>query len=815
MNSLTHLLLAIALTVSAGVTAIAQVGQWHAEASFSSPPQKVTDTGGMVYYLSGNALFSYDKKAGESRAYTSADLLNDPTITGIYYNPQGKYLLIAYSTGNIDLLYDDGNIVNMSDISDSSIDPPLTINDVCFSGNSIYVATSFGLVEFDNTRHEVVQSGIYSTPVTAVAVVDGNVVIYADSMLRFTACGSRFPSLSYFKRLGNMDEVNHILPFDDGRALVATSSQKNTLSLLKLDFASSTIASNKTISGHTPGFDLNQASDGNIYFSTDGKLYAIGTRNFTETVVATLPDDFDGCRTGTCSGRDEIWSLTRDGLACHRFDSEGGVTLLTDRYRPAEFSVREICYLTPSPDMGRLFVTNNGSSVYRFDSPGTAGFNKPLTASVIDLPTRQATDVTPYPVEGVMYEAVKRQKAVGKYLVGPTSIAADPDEDDVFYVSSAVDGIYKMRGGEREGVYGLKNTPLKKVDERAIAYNVSIDRGGNLWLITTTTSEDATPLYILPADKRRLNPEEISASDWFTPDTRSTGYTAGQDIQILHCKKSNITFITDHNPANLLFIYDNRGTPATLTDDRMVRVTQFTDQDGNSFTPSYVSALCEDRDGAVWAGTDQGVFIISNPAKAVTENLTIRRAKVPKNDGSNTAEYLLGTDLIYSISTDAANRKWIATKASGLFLVSADGSEILRQFTDENSPLPSMDVYCVFADPGSSTVYAGTSEGLFTYSSDASPAMESFDHITVFPNPVSPEYTGLIYFKGLMSDSLVKIADASGAVVYQGRSEGGMFSWDGCNTAGRPVPSGVYYLFASESSDSGSKGGTAKFMIIR
>lgn len=244
-------------------------------------------------------------------------------------------------------------------------------------------------------------------------------------------------------------------------------------------------------------------------------------------------------------------------------------------------------------------------------------------------------------------------------------------------------------------------------------------------------------------------------------------------------------------------------------------MTRITDQDGNTFTPNYTSALCEDRDGAVWVGTDQGIYIIPNPSSAVTDNLTVRRAKVPKNDGSNTAEYLLGTDLIYSISTDAANRKWIATKASGLFLVSADGSEILRQFTDENSPLPSKDIYSVYADPNSSTVYVGTAEGLFTYTSDASPAMDSFSDIVVYPNPVAPDYSGPIYIKGLMDDSLVKIADSAGNVVHQGRSQGGMFSWDGCNGAGRPVPSGVYFVFASQGSDSGNKGGTAKFMIVR
>ena len=46
-------------------------------------------------------------------------------------------------------------------------------------------------------------------------------------------------------------------------------------------------------------------------------------------------------------------------------------------------------------------------------------------------------------------------------------------------------------------------------------------------------------------------------------------------------------------------------------------------------------------------------------------------------------------------------------------------------------------------------------------------------------------------------NTLVKIADAAGNVFFQGRSEGGLITWDGCNAAGDRVKTGVYYVFAS------------------
>ena len=66
-----------------------------------------------------------------------------------------------------------------------------------------------------------------------------------------------------------------------------------------------------------------------------------------------------------------------------------------------------------------------------------------------------------------------------------------------------------------------------------------------------------------------------------------------------------------------------------------------------------------------------------------------------------------------------------------------------------------------------------------------------------------------------MDGSLVKIADMAGNVFFQGRSEGGMIRWDGCNSAGERVRTGVYLVFASQNGESGgSSGAVAKIMVI-
>ena len=196
--------------------------------------------------------------------------------------------------------------------------------------------------------------------------------------------------------------------------------------------------------------------------------------------------------------------------------------------------------------------------------------------------------------------------------------------------------------------------------------------------------------------------------------------------------------------------------------------------------------------------------------------MRIRRLKVPRNDGTNYADYLLETDQVNDIAVDSQNRKWIATETSGLYLVSEDGDKILQQFTTDNSILPSNVVYAAACDPTSNSVYFGTASGVVEYNSTSSPGSDNYDNVVAYPNPVRPDYTGWITIKGLMEDSLVKIADAHGNVFHQGRSNGGMYVWDGCNSEGRRVKTGVYYVFASHSSGDGggSDAVVTKIMVV-
>jgi hypothetical protein len=161
---------------------------------------------------------------------------------------------------------------------------------------------------------------------------------------------------------------------------------------------------------------------------------------------------------------------------------------------------------------------------------------------------------------------------------------------------------------------------------------------------------------------------------------------------------------------------------------------------------------------------------------------------------------------------DGNNQKWISTATSGVFLLSPDGTEILQHFTKDNSPLPTSSVKTIGIDNASGKVYLGTLKGMVVFQGDAYAESEELSQISVFPNPVRPNYTGSLVVRGLQQNARVKITDIAGNLVHDTTSEGGSISWNLLSFSGQRVRSGVYLIFVS--SKDGVDSAVKKVMIV-
>jgi len=232
----------------------------------------------------------------------------------------------------------------------------------------------------------------------------------------------------------------------------------------------------------------------------------------------------------------------------------------------------------------------------------------------------------------------------------------------------------------------------------------------------------------------------------------------------------------------------------------------------NRIFPS-VFSLAEDLEGTVWAGTDQGPLLYYDPGRIFDENIRAFRVKIPRNDGTGLADYLLGNETITSIAVDGGNRKWLATSGSGVFLVSPDGSSLLKHFTRSNSPLLSDSLTAVAVDNRSGEVWFGTSEGVVSLRGESTAGTSDYKKVYAFPNPVREDFHGNVTITGLLRDTRIKITDISGNLVSETVSEGGQASWDLATYNGRRAATGVYLIFGA--SPDGSVSFVTKILVIR
>lgn len=144
--------------------------------------------------------------------------------------------------------------------------------------------------------------------------------------------------------------------------------------------------------------------------------------------------------------------------------------------------------------------------------------------------------------------------------------------------------------------------------------------------------------------------------------------------------------------------------------------------------------------------------------------------------------------------------------------MSENGQETIRHFTTENSPLLSNEILSIAINPVSGEVYFGTSTGLISYQSDAAIAENVFKNVHAYPNPVRENYSGVITIAGLVDDTNVKITDTAGNLVAQTSSNGSIAIWDGKNSFGEKVSTGVYLAICV--SPDGQQSSTTKILVI-
>lgn len=169
-------------------------------------------------------------------------------------------------------------------------------------------------------------------------------------------------------------------------------------------------------------------------------------------------------------------------------------------------------------------------------------------------------------------------------------------------------------------------------------------------------------------------------------------------------------------------------------------------------------------------------------------------------------------EAINAVMTDGGNRIWFGTN-SGLWVYDENTSEQVAVFNQANSPLPSDRIIHLAYNGTNGEVFIYTDQGMVSYRSASSRGSARHRNVNIFPNPVRPDYQGLVGLTGLARNANVKITDINGNLVQELDANGGSASWNLTDIRGGKVATGIY-LFFSATSD-GEETYVGKIAVVR
>lgn len=777
-NTMRWLMIAVAVWMSCNLWADGTMYTWRAHLSYGSVEQ-VAYAGATVYALSGGALFSVDAASSEVTTWSKMDGLHGADIVQIVWVEKAKSLLIVYKDGLMDVISEKG-IEPLSDLQIKQMNASKEANHAVEDEGKVYLSMPFGIVVVNVVKHEIadtwyIGAGGSEVNVAAVALTETAVYAMTKDTIYTALRSANLLDYSYWTRMPQVRGEN---------VLHGLAAYKDSVYALR-DQAMY-VWTGAQWSQRCEGLPVTRLrrNGGKVYAFTPDRVWRVDDNgNWIPLSQPIAAVDAAGGNGYWLAARAQglIW-LTEEG---------------TQTYRP-EGPLANMPYSLTIAN-GRLYVVPGGRWAVQYNRQGIV--------MVYDVQDDHWWNISE---DDIM---AKTGNSTRDFM----NVAVDPLDPEHFFVTSYGTGLYEFKDMQLLKRYMPNNSSIISAVESVPEFytrtdGAIYDRDGNLLFLNT----DPPPYNLHVVSPTALQTaHRVDSSGWFAMNLydrkgeRVVIHTAQRLLQ--DARKDNWIWVPLAREDASIFLLDNNGTPFYTGDDRTMLRGTFSDQDGNTITPTAIYTMVQDKKNDMWVALQEGLIVIPANVDFMTSD-HCERIKIPRNDGTNLADYLLQTERINAIAVDGANRKWIGTEGSGLYLMSEDGLETIEHFTADNSPLPSDQILSIAIEPITGRVFVGTSEGLMSYQSDAAEPAESLSSAYAYPNPVRPDYEGVVTITGLMDETMVYILDNGGNLVCKTRSNGGLATWN-CRTGdGRRVASGVYSALCNTSS--GSKHTVVKILVM-
>ncbi len=783
-------LFALSIIYTIGIQIIAQnmpIGQWQDYLCFSNV-HSIEKVNNIIYAASDVGIFTYDTEEHIIQKLTKLNKLSDIHISAIAAIPNTNKLFIGYSDGNIDILQG-RNIENIPDLKIKQINNSKKINHIDFINNKAYCSTDFGVLVVDYNKLEI--SDFFYIGEDASNVISYQISHTGDSIFVATESGLRGAPISS-NQLPFFETWKYISPDQD--AYTGVIAIENQIISAKI---------------------VNNSSE--LYEYKSGKWTKIRTSNKIRKLQAFSNKYAIITSNAINIYNDEHLNIEqfKNYLINENIKTPSFSSLIIENDDIKYFGDQKYGLINKVNDEDSQIIPDGPYSNKCFKLVSTsnslwsaAGDNNHLKTIPAELSILKNNSWRHY---------TKENEPKFDKIYNIHDIAIDPRNNEHGYLASIRNGVLELNDGEITYHYDNSNSGLQKVAGWIeLIGGITIDKNGNLFV---NNQEVPFPIVVKPD----LITDSIKG--WVQYDYMPYENPDNQAWlrQMIYTSWGHIWAISYFDPQGI-FIFNPNGTIDTdeddeyrspksdISDSRHSQIKLW-DEKGVEINLN-PQCIVEDSNRYIWIGTNKGLVVYYRPQNVFNESKPVAtRVLVSRNDGSGLADYLLENESITCIAVDGANRKWIGTELSGVYLVSEDGSNTLHSFNTSNSPLISNKINTITINPESGEVYFGTDLGIVSYQGTAIEGKTNYSSVFAFPNPVPPNYEGVITIRGLIENSAVKITDISGKIVYEAVSTGGQIVWNSKNVFNEKVSSGIYLVFATN--EDGSQSMVTKIMIVR
>ncbi len=744
----------------------------------------ITKFNGKIYASNYNGIIKVTEEDFSIERLNKINGLSDVGVRLLRANPNNNKLLVVYDNCNIDVINNSDEVKNYSDIKSKILSGKKIINEVCFKDQFAYLACGFGIIIFDTEKLEVKETYIIGPGGTNLEVYQ---IALNDSLIFAATPNGLYRSNYKTKILNN---------FNNWTLVPSTSIPAGPV-------GSVVNVSGKIVAAYSPWkTNAAETSKDTLYALTNNvwaKLFN-STNNPTQLTVKKL----------TYTYSKFLSFIDQFGVVCYDISTLTNLVHINSVNGSPKFDAQDV-FFEWVKDQNSFWVADRFNGAFQtlgpFDPQNVVNVNgthSNLISNIDVFNGRVATSPsapnqgggTNFVVEGV--NVYDDNNWSYNYFTDFSNgnifdinwVYFDRKDKSRFYASSWSTGLLEYKNNQLVAIYNASNSPMPELGvNTSRCSGMCMDKSGNLWF---AGSDSKNFLTVKKTDGSFQN--FLFDAPRFV---RKVFVDKNNYIWILHERQGGIT----------VFNHGNFSSPVQNANYKILNKDVGT---GNLGGTNSVYSIAEDKDGKIWVGTDEGIRVFYNPTNIFSgSNYDGQPIKIVQ-DGN--VELLLDKETVVSIVVDGANNKWVGTFDGGLYCFSPDGLKELYHFTKDNSPLYSNTIIDINYDEVTGDIYIGTDLGLQSFRSIIIEGADKYENVFAYPNPVRANYAGTVFVRGLIDNSVVKIVDQGGNLVWETKSQGGQIEWPVKTLSGSRVSTGVYVIYAT--STNGEQRAVSKILVV-